>query len=175
MNSLLIFGAGQYGYLVEELAEDCGYEKIAFLDDNSPLAIGKVSEAECFREEYAEVVVAIGNPTVREKLVCELEPVFRLATLIHPTAFVSRSAVLGSGCIIEPGAVVQTAAQLGKACIVNAGAVVNHNSTVEDYCQVDCNAVVAARAFVPKGMKVMSGTVWTNECSQFMRKKVEFF
>ena len=84
----------------------------------------------CKIEEYAEVVVAIGNPTVREKLVC------------------------------EPGAVVQTVAQLGKACIVNAGAVVNHNSTVEDYCQVDCNAVVAARALVPKGTKVMSGTVW---------------
>lgn len=119
-----------------------------------------MAEAECFRVDYAEVVVAIGNPSVREKLVSELEPVFRLAMLIHPTAFVSRSAVIDSGCIVEPGVVVQTAAQLGKACIVNAGAVVNHNSTVEDYCQVDCNAVVAARALVPKGTKVMSGTVW---------------
>lgn len=160
MKSLLIIGAGQYGQLVKELAEDCGYEKIAFLDDNSPLAIGKVTEAECFREEYAEVVVAIGNPSVREKLVSELEPVFRLATLIHPTAFVSRSAVTDSGCIIEPGAVVQTGARLGKACIINAGAVVNHNSTVECFSQVDCNAIVAARALVPKGTKVMSGTVW---------------
>ena len=160
MKSLLIIGSGQYGHLVKELAEDCGYEKIAFLDDNSLVAIGKVSEAERFRGEYADVVVAIGNPAVREKLVYELEPMLRLAMLIHHSAYVSRSAVIGVGCIIEPGAVVQTAAQLGKACIVNAGAVVNHNSTVEDYCQVDCNAVVAARALVPKGTKVMSGTVW---------------
>lgn len=163
MKSLLIIGAGQYGHLVKELAEDCGYEKVAFLDDNSPVAIGRVADAVCFREEYAEVVVAIGNPAVREKLLCELEPLFQFATLIHPTAFVSRSAVLSSGCIIEQGAVVQTAAQLGKACIVNAGAVVNHNSTVEDYSQVDCNAVVAARALVPKGTKVMNGTVWKSE------------
>lgn len=36
---------GQYGRLVKELAEDCGYEKIDFLDDNRQLAIGKLSEA----------------------------------------------------------------------------------------------------------------------------------
>lgn len=158
--SLLIIGDGQYGHLVKELAEDCGYEKIAFLDDNSPIAIGKVSDAERFREEYAEVAIAIGNPLVREKLVTELEKWFCLTTLIHPNAYVSRSAIIEAGCILEPGVVVQTAARLGKACIVNAGAVVNHNSTVEGYSQVDCNAVVAARALVPKGTKVESGTVW---------------
>lgn len=159
--SLLIIGAGEYGHLVKGLAEDCGYEKIAFLDDNNPIAIGIVSDAERVREEYAEAIVAIGNPVVREKLVCELESLFQIATLIHPTAFVSRSAVVASGCIVEPGAVIQTVARLGKACIVNAGAVVNHNSTVESFSQVDCNAVVAARSLVPKGTKVESGTVWS--------------
>lgn len=160
MKSLLIIGAGEFGQLVKELAEDCGYEKIAFLDDNSPIAIGKVSEADSWKDVYTDIVVAVGNPHVRERLVCEIETMFHFATLIHPTAFISRSSTIEAGCIIEPGAVVQTAAHLGKACIVNAGAVVNHNSTVEGFSQVDCNAVVAARAFVPKGTKVTCGTVW---------------
>lgn len=99
MKSLLIIGAGQYGHLVKELAEDYGYEKIAFSDDNSLVAIGKVSEAERFREEYVDVVVAIGNPAIREKLVCELEPMFRLATLIHPTAFVPKGMKVMSGTV----------------------------------------------------------------------------
>lgn len=132
-NSLLIIGAGQYGHLVKELAEDCGYEKGAFLDDNSPEAIGKVSEAESFCRDYKEVIVAIGNLQVREMLANELEKQFCLATLIHPTAYVSRSAEVAPGCFIELGAIVQTEAQLGKACIINAGAVVNHNSIVEGY------------------------------------------
>ena len=154
MKSLLIIGAGEYGHLVKELAEDCGYGKIAFLDDNSPEAIGTVADAAKWKDDYAEFVVAIGNPAVRETVVEALEGMFCLATLIHPTAYVSRSAVVEAGCIVEPGAVIQTAAKVGKACIINAGAVVNHNSTVMEYSQVDCNAVVGARAVVEKGRKV---------------------
>jgi len=160
MKSLLIIGAGQYGCLVKELAEDCGYEKVAFLDDNSSVAVGKVSDAVKFREEYTEFIVAIGNAVVREKVTYELEALFRLVSLVHPTAYVSRSAVLGAGCIIEPGAVVQTDAEIGKSCIINAGAVVNHNSIVEAYSQVDCNATVTAGTVVPRGTKVVSGSVW---------------
>lgn len=45
--NLLIIGAGQYGALAKEIAEvmKC-FEKIDFLDDNSELAIGKISEME---------------------------------------------------------------------------------------------------------------------------------
>lgn len=154
MKSLLIIGAGEYGYLVKELAEDCGYENIAFLDDNSPEVIGTVADAAKWKDDYKEFGVAIGNPVVREKIVEILEHTFSLATLIHPAAYVSRSAVVEVGCIVEPGVVIQTEAKVGKACIINAGAVVNHNSTVMEYSQVDCNAVVGARAVVAKGTKI---------------------
>lgn len=156
MKSLLIIGAGEYGRLVKELAEDCGYGRIAFLDDNSLEAIGTVAEAAKWKDDYKEFVVAIGNPVVRESIVETLEQMFYLATLIHPAAFVSRSAVVESGCIVEPGAVIQTAAKVEKACIINANSVVNHNSTVMEYSQVDCNAVVGARVVVEKGTKVSS-------------------
>ena len=159
MKSLLIIGAGEYGHLVKELAEDCGYEKIAFLDDNSPKAMGTIADAAKWKDDYKYFVVAIGNPAVRETVVEALEWMFCLATLIHPAAYVSRSAVVEAGCIVESGAVIQTAARVGKACIINAGAVVNHNSTVMEYSQVDCNAVVGARAVVAKGRKILSGTV----------------
>lgn len=163
MKSLLIIGAGEYGQLVKELAESCGYNKIDFLDDKSPLAIGMVSEAKKWKNVYTEFIVAIGNPDIREKIVESLEEIFRLATLVHPSAYVSKSAIIENGCIVEPNVVIQSAAMLGKACIVNAGAVINHNSMITAYSQMDCNAVVAARAFVPKGTKVMSGTVWTEQ------------
>ena len=40
--NLLILGAGQYGQVAKEIAEETGYfDKIAFLDDNSEQAIGK--------------------------------------------------------------------------------------------------------------------------------------
>lgn len=91
-----------------------------------------MSDAYLWKEEYAEFSVAIGNPKVRENVIAALEGLFCLATLIHPLAYISKSAVL------------------------------NHDCTVMGYSQVDCNAVVTARAVIPKGTKVESGTVWKN-------------
>ena len=51
MKSILIIGAGGHGQVVAEIAEDCGYLKIAYLDDNSDLAIGKINEMDKFRSE----------------------------------------------------------------------------------------------------------------------------
>ena len=49
MNILLI-GNGGHGKVVEEVSKDCGYEKIAFLDDNSVEAIGKIEELCCINK-----------------------------------------------------------------------------------------------------------------------------
>ena len=160
MKSLIIVGAGEFGKLVQELAELCGYEKIGFLDDNSPLAIGRVEDYRLFSDEYTDFIVAIGNPLTRKNLVNTLENTYKLTTLVHPKAVVSKSACVEAGCVIEAQSVINTAAHLGRGAFINAGAVVNHNSVLEEYCQIDCNAVVAARARVPQNTKVPCCTVW---------------
>ena len=161
--SLIIIGAGEYGQLVKELAELQGYEKIAFLDDNSELAIGKTADYQKYTKEYTDFIVAIGNPTVRRRVVEMMEPYFTLATIIHPTAVISKSAQIEKGCVIEAHTVVNTGAKVGKACLINAGSVINHNSRVSDYCQVDCNAVIAADTIVLEYTKVTSCSVWNEK------------
>ncbi|MBS5843342.1 MAG: hypothetical protein KIC77_07655 [Clostridiales bacterium] len=44
--------------MVAEVAEALGYDAVAFLDDNSAIAIGKTSEFEKFKEEYPEAFVS---------------------------------------------------------------------------------------------------------------------
>lgn len=159
MKNLLIVGAGE----LEELAVSCGYDKIGFLDDNAESALGRIDEYKKFTGDFSEFIVAVGNPEVRKKVVSLLEGEFKLATLIHSSAYVSNTATIGAGCIVEACSVVNTGSVLGKCSFVNAGAVVNHNSTVGEYSQIDCNAVVAARANVPEGTKVLSCTVWNEK------------
>lgn len=160
--SLLIIGYGQYGHLVEELAKECGYEKIGALDDNSTEAMDKTQEVEKYKNQYSDFVVAIGNPALRKKFTENLKETMKQATLIHPTAYISPSAIIEPGCIIEPQVVVLTQAVVRQACIINAGAVINHDSTVGEYSQVGCNAVVAARAQVPAQTKVMHCQCYNN-------------
>lgn len=59
--NLLLIGAGGHGKVVAEIAEDCGYEKIDFLDSNSPESIGKISDLEKFTNQYEYAFVGIGN------------------------------------------------------------------------------------------------------------------
>ena len=163
--NLLILGAGQYGQVVQETAQAMGcFEKIGFLDDSSPIALGKLADYQSFAREYGCAFVAMGNPALRIQWLDKLEQAgYELPVLIHPKAYVSPSAQLGKGCIVEPMSVVHTGCILGKGCLICAGAVVNHASLCGDCVQIDCNATVAGNTVVPSGIKVPSGTVYQNK------------
>jgi len=67
-------------------------------------------------------------------------------TIVHPSASVSNSAVLGAGTVIMAGAIVQAGAIVGKHCVVNSGAIVEHDVVLHDYVQVASGAVVGGGA-----------------------------
>lgn len=158
---LLILGAGQYGQIVYETAEamEC-FDRIDFLDDQNPIAIGVLEDYKKYYPEYGCAFVAMGNPQLRLKWLERLEAAgYELATLVHPRGYVSKTATLGKGCIVEPMAVVQAGAVVENGTLLCAGCIVNHNSTVQRCCQIDCNAVVTARTVVLEMTKVPCGQV----------------
>lgn len=162
MRNLLIIGAGQYGHVAKETAQAMGcFCRIDFLDDNSPLAIGKTADAEKLRPHYAAAFVAMGNPVLRRQWIEQLKSWgYELPVLQHPHATVMPSASVGKGSIVEAQAVINSNAQIGIACLICAGAVINHNAVVEDYCQIDCHATVSARTHVPANSKIPCGEVF---------------
>lgn len=155
-DSLLILGAGQYGQVAKEIAESMGcFIKVDFLDDNNEMAIGKIKDYEKFAIDYSHYSVAIGNADSRLKYINEIEKFgFRIATLISPKAYVSKSAQIKHGTIVEPFAVVNAYSIVGKAVLVCSGAIVNHNAIIEDACQLDCGSVVESNAVMPTKIKL---------------------
>ena len=169
IQNLLIVGAGIYGLVAKEIAESMGcFLRIDFVDDGAKetpdgtLVIGTTQDLAELSKCYANVIVAIGNPEVRQKLIrfIENETLLRRVTLVSPRAYVSPTAQIGKGYTIEPMAVVHSGCVLGKGCLICAGAVVNHAAMCGDCVQVDCNATVAGNAVVSSGIKVASGTVY---------------
>lgn len=162
-HALLILGAGQFGAMVKEIADSTKeFERIAFLDDRSPAAIGTLDSFSAHRQEFDCATVAIGLPALRLDYLEKLAACgYTLAPIVSPLASVSPSATLSIGCIVEPMAVLQTEATLGKGCIVSSGAVIRHNATVGDGCHVDCNAVVLSNVTVPEKTKIPALTAYT--------------
>jgi len=108
--------------------------------------------------------IAIGNPHGRvrmrlhEQLVTEgLTPV----TVVHPTAWVEKTVLLGAGAQILPGAILMAEVRLGRQVIINTKASVDHESVLEDGVELApgatlCGAVhLGVNAWICAGATVL--------------------
>lgn len=160
-NNLLILGAGGYGHVVREIAEDSGiFDKIDFLDDSSPLAIGKFGDAEKFLKGYPNAVVALGNAELRLGYIEKLRAAgFQIPAIISPKAYVSKSAKIGNGTIVEPFSAVNANSEVGIGVLLRCGSVIDHNAKVGDFCYIDCGVVVKANNSVGFKIKIAANSV----------------
>lgn len=160
-NNLLILGAGGYGHVVREIAEDSGiFDEIDFLDDSSPLAIGKFGDAEKFLKGYPNAVVALGNAELRLGYIEKLRAAgFQIPAIISPRAYVSKSAKIGNGTIVEPFSAVNANSEVGIGVLLRCGSVIDHNAKVGDFCYIDCGVVVKANNSVGLKIKIAANSV----------------
>lgn len=166
---LLVVGAGGHGRSVVEAAELSGqFEVVGLLDDSlhagdrvmGVTVLGSVVSMEHHQAGAEKAIVAIGNNTVRENLMQQLTAAgFKWATVVHPRAIVSPSAVLGAGSAVMAGAIVGTEARLGVSSIVSCGAVVDHHATVEDFGHLRVNASMAGGTVLGRGAWMQAGAV----------------
>lgn len=164
---LLVVGAGGHGRSVAEAAQLSGqFEVVGFLDDALPpnklvlgvSVLGAVASMTQHMTVADQAIVAVGNNTVREKLMMQLKLVgFTWATVVHPRATVSPTSVIGAGVAVMAGVIVGTEARLGAGVIVNCGAVVDHHATVEDYGHLGVNASMAGGTLLGRGAWMQAG------------------
>lgn len=158
---LLIVGAGGHGQVVREVAEAIGtYEKIDFVDDNSTLAVGKMENLQELHGEYDAAFVGIGNNLLRRQLLGKLQSYgYSIPVLIHPTAYVSRSAQIGKGTVVEPKAIVNASSKVADGCIISVGAIVDHDVILEECVHVNAGAICKAGSIVTAEIKLEAGQV----------------
>ena len=155
---LVILGSGGYGNTVLDIAEQLGYKIVAILDDKDekhPLSSYKE-----YINDDTEFIVALGNNELR---LSWCERIFndggKLATLIHPTAYVSSKANIGMGSVILPNSIVNTGSKVGVGCIVNLGAIIDHDCIIENGVHVCVSAIVKGNNVIGKCTKIEAGEI----------------
>ena len=157
MKQLVIFGAGGYGRTVQDIAHQLGYTTIV-LDDSLP---GKeLYTFSSYINDHTSFIPAFGNNVFRmEWLERTEETGGKLATLVHPTAYISPTATINPGTVILPYAIINTDVVVGKGCIINLGAIVDHGCIFEEGVHIAPGAIVKGENRIEKYSKIEAGEV----------------
>jgi sugar O-acyltransferase (sialic acid O-acetyltransferase NeuD family) len=153
---LLVVGAGGFGREVAAYALDAGFTLAGFLHDvqaypgsldgvHLPAEVVGAIEGYQPRETEA-LAIGLGDVAPRRSVADGLiARGARLATVIHPTAWVAPSADIGAGAVIGPFAFVGPDARVGELSVLNAYASVGHDAVVGRCCVLSPYAAVTGR------------------------------
>lgn len=143
MSKIIFLGAGGIAIVAAEIARLLGFEVVGFLDDKTERHGTAFSEAkilgsfdllpELRQRGVEQAVVAFAHGPGRLSVAQRaLSDGFTLPNLIHPSAIVSRTAIVGHGAIMMPGAIVNADTRVGTNFILNTAASIDHDCMIGD-------------------------------------------
>lgn len=138
---LAILGASGHGKVVADVAVQSGWKEIFFFDDAWPSlkfngtwpVHGDSSALFAAATDFDGIVVAIGDNHIRlDKSLQITNTTNKLASLIHPSAYIADDVFIEKGSVIFAGSIIQPETKIGISCIVNTGSTVDHDCLVKD-------------------------------------------
>ncbi|MCE2808775.1 MAG: acetyltransferase [Planctomycetaceae bacterium] len=107
----------------------------------------------------AHALVALGDNKLRQRVTLKLQELgFSFATAIAQSAYVSPSAIVGSGTVIMPKAVVGASAKIGQGVVLNTASSVDHDVDIGDFVHVAPGCHLAGNVRVEQGAMLGIGT-----------------
>ncbi len=144
MKSITIYGASGHGLVVADIARACGYESVLWIDDGDNMH-PSFEEA----DKTLPIAIGIGNNQLRANIFEKiLQANMNLVTLIHPSAVVSRSVVVGQGSVVMPNVVINANTTIGSACILNSSCVIEHENVIGDFVHISPRVALAGNVKV---------------------------
>lgn len=146
MNKIIVIGAGGHAAELDEYIQFINstgkqFEIVGFLDDNpdsytryqfSAKYLGTIGGHRV--DPACRYVMGIANMNYRKRIVDRfLNEKAGFATIIHPTAYVSPTAKIGSGVVIAPYVNLGPNAEVGNFTLLNARVSVGHDTKLGEH------------------------------------------
>ena len=173
MNKILIYGSSGFAKEVAFLIEDINrrkkeYEILGYLDDN-PANHGKIvynypvlGDQDYLNHilEPVNLVIGIGNPRLKEKIVSKLQKFSNIIypILVHPNVIISKSVKFLPGTIITAGNIFTVDIEIGKHVTINLDCTIGHDTVIEDYVTLAPSVNVSGNVYIECLCDIGTGT-----------------
>ncbi|RYD97540.1 MAG: transferase [Sphingobacteriales bacterium] len=148
-NRYLLLGNGGHARVIKDLIEKRNGSVVHVFNSDV--------EYDAYFEPGLPLIVAIGNNTVRSKIVAKIR--HSMPVLIHPSAQLAADVVLGAGTIVLANAVIQAGAKMGRHCLVNANVVIDHEAQMGDFVNIYPNVYIGGAATISNYATIEPGTI----------------
>ncbi|MFN9463838.1 MAG: acetyltransferase, partial [Planctomycetota bacterium] len=165
---VFVLGAGGHAKMViETLVSMDRYDLYGCLDTAStsekllgfPIFPENPQTLATLLDAKAQALVALGDNKLRQRVTLKLQELgFSFATAIAQSAYVSPSAIVGSGTVIMPKAVVGASAKIGQGVVLNTASSVDHDVDIGDFVHVAPGCHLAGNVRVEQGAMLGIGT-----------------
>lgn len=168
---LLIYGSKKFADTVSELAVDCGHEVAGRIDDFSsgPGILGtleEVSRSHLSGEYGSAIAVRYAQLAARWNAWQRVLALgYRAPDLVHPRAYVARSAKVGVGTMVMAGALVDVRATVGAIGVIWPGACISHDCAVRDNSFISPNPTLCGDVELGAHSFVGAGAALVDRCS----------
>lgn len=149
-----VLGIGNYSEVIIELCQETGYTIDDLYHFNSSRNGEMVAGYEIrgtyddFLEQKppgSKVVVAVGDNSIRSTWLNKLRATgYDTISLVHPSAYISSSAQVGSGVYIHAHSFVWTRSRIADNVIISPHALVAHHTVIGEGSLISANAVVGS-------------------------------
>lgn len=184
MKRVVIYGAGALArevvghHVAMTSVQHADFEFVGYFSDSGPDAAFEDETGLSFvdagwqsMQGQCEFLVCIADPSGRQAVTERiLQAGGSLASYLHPTAIVLKSARMAEGCILFPHVVVSANAQIGRGVVINSYSGVGHDVMIGDFttisAQVDLmgHVLVGHSCFFGSGARVVPGKKIGNSC-----------
>lgn len=175
MLPLILYGAGGLGRELLAVVRRCGRIALGFVDDadtagtmvNGIPVLGNGEWLVSNRPD-AEVLVAIGEPSVKMTIVRKLEHAGSIrfcAALVDPAAHLLDSITirLGTGSVITAGCVLTTGITVGDHVLINLNTTVGHDTVIGNFASVMPGCSLSGQVTIGSAVLIGSGATVLNK------------
>ena len=180
--NIFILGVGRNTPVYMDLAESCGYNPVALYHYNGDKVGESIhgvpvvdSNINLFKKSSLKgelFAVSVGNNLIRQDLSNKIrERGGLIPTLIHPSAIISKYAVLEEGVVVHANSVVQADAIIEVDSVVCYNVSVTHTTKVGKGCYLAFGSTIGAyvtihdNVFIGQSAAIVSGKVDYIGCS----------